>query len=42
VALADLLEIANGRTVIPNIEENMRSTASSDGPTFHEIQDMHR
>jgi hypothetical protein len=40
-ALADLLERANGRTIIPDIEQYMQSTASTDGPTFHEIQDAH-
>lgn len=40
-ALGDLLEVANGRTIIPNIENLMRSTANPDGPTFHEIQDAH-
>lgn len=40
-ALGDLLEIADGRTAIPNIENYMRSTAGSDGPTFHEVQDAH-
>jgi hypothetical protein len=40
-ALGDLLERADGRTIIPGIEQLIQSTASSDGPTFHEIQDSH-
>lgn len=39
LALGDMLEIANGRTIIPNIETYMRRTAGTDGPTFHEIND---
>lgn len=38
-ALGDLLERANGRTIIPNIERMIESTAG--GPTFHEIHDAH-
>lgn len=41
LALGDLLEQADGHTIIPNIENYMRSTANSDGPTFHEIPDSH-
>lgn len=40
-ALGDLLEIADGRTIIPDIETYMRSTAGSDGPTFHQVPDPH-
>ena len=38
-ALGDLLARANGHTIIPNIEQYMQSTAGSDGPDFHEVQD---
>lgn len=39
-ALGDLLEIADGRDAIPNIEDYLKSTANPDtGPTFHEVQD---
>ncbi|HET9097314.1 MAG TPA: glycoside hydrolase family 125 protein [Candidatus Baltobacteraceae bacterium] len=40
-ALGDLLQQADGHTIIPNIENYMRSTANQEGPTFHEIQDAH-
>ncbi|HKU68411.1 MAG TPA: glycoside hydrolase family 125 protein [Candidatus Baltobacteraceae bacterium] len=40
-ALGELLDRANGHTIIPNIERSMESTASPDGPNFHEIQDAH-
>lgn len=38
-ALGSLLEAANGRTIIPNIEQYMERTANPNGPTFHEVQD---
>jgi meiotically up-regulated gene 157 (Mug157) protein len=41
LALGELLDRANGRSAIPNIEQNMQRTASPDGPNFHEIQDAH-
>lgn len=37
--LGDMLERADGRTILPAVERYMHSTAGSDGPTFHEIQD---
>jgi hypothetical protein len=39
VTLADLLERANGHTIIPGIEQYIRDTANPNGPTFHEVQD---
>jgi hypothetical protein len=41
LALGELLDRANGRTAIPNIEKSMQRTANPDGPNFHEIQDAH-
>ncbi|HLI97463.1 MAG TPA: glycoside hydrolase family 125 protein [Candidatus Baltobacteraceae bacterium] len=41
-ALADLLERANGHTIIPGIEQLIQSTASTGGPTFHEVHDSHQ
>ena len=38
-ALGDLLETANGRTIIPNIEQTIKRTANPNGPNFHEVQD---
>jgi meiotically up-regulated gene 157 (Mug157) protein len=41
VSLGNLLERAKGHTIIPNIEQYMESTAGTDGPNFHEIDDAH-
>jgi meiotically up-regulated gene 157 (Mug157) protein len=38
-ALDELLERANGRTIIPDIAQYLQSTANSSGPNFHEVQD---
>lgn len=41
LALGELLDRANGHSAIPNIARYMESTAGTDGPNFHEIQDAH-
>jgi meiotically up-regulated gene 157 (Mug157) protein len=41
LTLSELLERANGHTIIPGIEQYIRGTANPNGPTFHEIQDAH-
>lgn len=38
-ALGELLEIANGHTIIPNVERTMQQSANPGGPVFHEIND---
>ncbi len=40
-ALGELLERANGRTIIPDIAQSMVNSANPGGPNFHEIQDAH-
>ncbi len=41
LALSELLEQANGQTIIPDIARSMQRTANTGGPNFHEIQDAH-
>jgi meiotically up-regulated gene 157 (Mug157) protein len=41
LTLGELLDRADGRTIIPNIERYIESTAGTDGPNFHEIRDPH-